>query len=124
MVKRIIQIREEANLSQEKFAEKLGLSRNFINQVENGKKNISDRTTNDICKKFNINEDWLLNGNGDMHVSQNGTLTNYLSELAYGDDDFIKDLIVTYMELDETSKEAIRVLAKKMAEKQNNRGQD
>ena len=31
------------------FAKKLNLSRNFINQFENGNKNISDRTINDIC---------------------------------------------------------------------------
>ena len=57
MIKRIIKIREDNGLNQEKFAEKIGLSRNFINQVENGKKNISDRTISDICRLFNVNEE-------------------------------------------------------------------
>ena len=38
MIDRIIEIREKEGLSQEKFAQRLGLSRNFINQFENGKK--------------------------------------------------------------------------------------
>ncbi len=71
MVERILKIREVSKLSQEKFAEKLGLSRNFINQVENGKKNFSDRTISDICKKIiidgkTINENWLKTGEGIM----------------------------------------------------------
>lgn len=66
MIKRIIQIREYYELSQEKFAARLGLSRNFINQVENGKKNLSDRSISDICREFNVNEDWIRTGKGKM----------------------------------------------------------
>ena len=55
MIKRIIEIRKENGLSQEKFAEKLNLSRNFITQVETGKKNFSDRTIIDICESFFVN---------------------------------------------------------------------
>lgn len=66
MIKRIIQTREYFELSQEKFASRLGLSRNFINQVENGKKNLSDRTISDICREFNVNEEWLRTGEGEM----------------------------------------------------------
>lgn len=64
MIERIIKIRKAEELSQEKFAERIGLSRNFINQVESGKKNISDRTINDICREFGINEVWLRTGEG------------------------------------------------------------
>lgn len=66
MIKRIIQIREHYELSQEKFASRLGLSRNFINQVENRKKNLSDRSISDICREFNVNENWLRTGEGEM----------------------------------------------------------
>ena len=48
MVDRVIKIREESGDSQEKFASRLGLSRNFINQFENRKKNISDRTNKEF----------------------------------------------------------------------------
>lgn len=66
IVDRIIKIREHSKDSQEKFAYRLGLSRNFINQVENRKKNVSDRTISDICSEFNIREEWLRNGTGEM----------------------------------------------------------
>ena len=70
MNERISLIRKEAKLSQEKFAEKLTLSRNFINQVECGKKEPSDRTIKDICLKFNVNENWLRYGEGEMFLPE------------------------------------------------------
>ena len=52
------------NLSQDNFSKKIGLQRNTISLIENGKRNPSDRTIKDICKTFNVNENWLLTGNG------------------------------------------------------------
>lgn len=111
MINRIIKIRESEGLSQEKFAERLGLSRNFINQVENGKKNISDRTISDICREFNVNEEWLRTGEGNPYMEPDDKLAVYISRIYGGSDEFIKDLIIAYMDLDETSKEALRKLA-------------
>mgnify|MGYP000464100674 CR=1 FL=1 len=124
MIKRIIQIREQNELNQEKFAARLGLSRNFINQVENGKKNFSDRTISDICKEFNINEDWLRTGQGNMYKEADDKLSSYVAEIAIGNDEFIKDLITVYMELDDTSKAALKKIAYAMAEKREKREQD
>ena len=124
MIKRIIKIREYNGLNQEKFAEKIGLSRNFINQVENGKKNISDRTISDICRLFNVNEEWLRTGNGKPYLSQDHKLSSYIPNIAFGDDDFIKDLIMVYMELDDTSKNALKKIASSMAQRLKNRDQN
>lgn len=82
MINRIIQIREYYDLSQEKFASRLGLSRNFINQVENGKKNLSDRSIADICREFNVNDDWLRNGKGKM-FNQIDALDTMMIHLGY-----------------------------------------
>lgn len=123
MIDRIIEIREKEGLSQEKFAQRLGLSRNFINQFENGKKNLSDRTILDICREFNINEDWLRTGKGPMHKDISKKLETYLGQISKGDDEFIKDLIEVYMELDQTSKDALKEIARRMVEKQKERGQ-
>lgn len=122
MIRRILKIREAEGLSQEKFAEKLGLSRNFINQVENGKKNISDRTISDICREFNVNEHWLRTGEGEPHAESDDKLSIYISKISSGSDEFIRDLIIAYMDLDETSKEALRKLADGMIKSRNERG--
>lgn len=64
--KRIRELRLNLNLSQEEFANKLNLKRNTISLIENGKRNASERTLNDICKTWSISEEWLKNGVGEM----------------------------------------------------------
>lgn len=64
---RIKEVRTNAHLTQEAFAAALGLTRNFIAQIEIGAKNASDRTIRDICVKFGVNETWLRTGAGEMH---------------------------------------------------------
>ena len=73
MKDRIIEIRNcvgenGKKMTQEEFANKLNLSRSFINQIEVGAKNPSDRTILDICKEFNVNETWLRTGEGEMFL--------------------------------------------------------
>ena len=74
MRNRIIELRKEQGLSQEAFAKKVRLSRNFINQFENGNRNMSDRTISDICNTFQINEEWLRTGKG---VKESSTDLDY-----------------------------------------------
>jgi transcriptional regulator with XRE-family HTH domain len=76
---RIISLRKALGYSQEKFAQKLNLSRNFINQIEAGKKNPSDRTILDICREFNANEEWLRTGEGEMFIDR--SQEDYLADL-------------------------------------------
>ena len=122
MNERIRILRKSLDMTQEEFSSKIGLSRNFIAQIETGAKIPSDRTIKDICREFNINEDWLRYGTEPMKVPHADKLTTYLAQISMGNDDFIKDLIEVYMELDQTSKDALKEIANKMAEKQNDRG--
>lgn len=75
MIQRIVEIRKKNGLNQEQFAQKIGMSRSFINQVEVGKRNLSDRTISDICREFGVNEAWLRTGEGEMFLpSPDGAL--------------------------------------------------
>jgi len=49
------------------FADRIGMKRNSIAQIELGR-NTSEQTIFSICREFNVNEDWLRNGNGDMFL--------------------------------------------------------
>ena len=110
---RIIKVRSESKESQEKFAAKLGLSRNFINQVENKKKNVSDRTISDICREYNINEEWLRTGSGDMTVpiSKDKEISRMLATVLKSDEnDFKRRLISALSRLDDEGWEQLEIL--------------
>lgn len=118
MIDRIIEIRKDNNLSQEKFAERLGLSKNFINQLENGKKNPSNRTILDICHKFNVNEDWLKTGNGNKYNLPIDEDMIFIESLMTDKNNPLYNLIMktlrTYNALDDTNKKVIKSFAQSL----------
>ena len=121
MKNRILKIRKDSKLNQEDFGLRLNLTKNYISLIETGNRIPSDRTISDICREFNVNEDWLKNGTGDMYKEKDGSFSELLVELEDSDDDFIKSLITVYMGLDEDSKSALRKIAKGMTEKYKSR---
>jgi transcriptional regulator with XRE-family HTH domain len=63
MNERIKQLRKDVlELSQKDFADKIGVSENFIWMVEKGTRTPSDRTISDICREFGVREEWLRTG--------------------------------------------------------------
>lgn len=67
---KISKIRKESQLTQEMFAKKMGISKNYVNLIENGKKKPSDRLISDICRNFNVNKEWLKTGVGEPYIPQ------------------------------------------------------
>lgn len=122
MKDRIKLVRKDIGLTQKEFAEKLGIKQNTVASYEMGRIGVSDNVIFSICREFNINEDWLRNGTGDMKIPQEGKFASYLGQISKGDDEFIRDLIEVYMELDQASKDALKEIAKRMADKQKDRG--
>lgn len=118
---RIREVRKSHNLTMDKFGERIRISKVSVSRIESGINNPSDQTLSLICREFNISEEWLRHGTGDMYIKSDYRLAMYVSEITDGDDDFIKDLIEVYMELDQASKDALKLIADKMAEKRNGR---
>ena len=63
---RIKLVRKKAGLTQEQFAKKIGTVQNTITGYETGRRNPSGSAITLICKEFNVNENWLRYGQGDM----------------------------------------------------------
>lgn len=72
--------KEVLGLTQENFAEKLNFARSSIARIEKGDILPLDRTILDICREFNISEDWLRYGNGEIFVPKS---TSLLDELTF-----------------------------------------
>lgn len=61
------------------FAKELNISQSMVSKICSGKANPSDRTVSDICRIYNINESWILHGEGAMTNAH--SLENELSEV-------------------------------------------
>ena len=67
---RIAAVVEDSKLSKTKFAEKIGISQPYLSQICSGVKVPSDRTISDICRIFDVQEDWLRNGTEPMRAAR------------------------------------------------------
>lgn len=123
MNERLREIRLTMNMSQEEFGKKIGIeSRAHISSLENGNRNITDRIINDVCREFDVNEAWLRTGAGEMfeQLTEQQKAMKYTAKLLK-DTDFIvanaiKNFIVTYEQLDDTSKKVLEEVALKYLE--------
>lgn len=66
MKDRIRALRTAVGLTQEEFAKRVGLSKNYIWMIEKGERIPPDRTITDICQPFGADEIWLRTGTGEM----------------------------------------------------------
>lgn len=119
MKDRIKAIRKETGLTQTQFAESIGLSRIYITQCETGVINPSSRAIRDICRLYRINEEWLLNGTGEMHpvLSRNQQIAEFVNDAMEGADDDIRKIILqAATNLDEEDWKAITRIIRKLKE--------
>ena len=98
---RIQQIRKTAKMTQDEFADKIGLSKNFVWMIEKGERTPSERTIKDICREFKVNYDWLVNGTGDMFQDDDSDAQAIVDSVMTGDNDFAKKTLVKFVRLSE-----------------------
>lgn len=117
MKDRIKALRKELGLTQEKFADRLSMKRNTIANYEIGRNEPIDAVISLICKEFNVNEEWLRTGKGEMfqQMTEKEKLMKYTALLLKDSDSAfvaaIQALIVTYEQLDDTSKAVLEKIA-------------
>ncbi len=96
MNERIKELRKNLNLTMEKFGIRLGVGKTAISKLENGERNLTELMFKSICREFNVNEEWLRNGKGEMFVSNPGNELDALVKkynLSHGVYVFIEKLV-------------------------------
>lgn len=119
MNQRIKQLRRILDLTQQDFAERIGLKQNSIALIESGKRNISNQAVLSICREFNVNETWLRTGEGEMFnaLSRDEQIAYRLGAMLAGQGDTIqKRLIAALSDLDESEWSAVEAFARKLVE--------
>lgn len=67
---RIKELRNSLDLTQQKFADRLGIQRGIIGKYEVDVSAPSDAVISLICREFNVREAWLRDGEGEMFESK------------------------------------------------------
>ena len=121
MNERLKVIRKELSLSQEAFGKKLGVTGTAISRMEIGNRAVTEQMILAICREFNVREEWLRNGSGEMFLDfTEDEFTKAAASLS--NDAFVRSLIVEYWKLDEDSKQLFRNFIHRLSD--NMRGQE
>ena len=117
---RIKAIRNAVGKSQTDFAKELSVSRSAICKMESGENYPSEQTIKLICREFNVNEEWLRTGNGEMFqpITKNDEISKLFGEvLKENNDDFKRRLISALAKLDDVGWEKLENLIDNISNK-------
>lgn len=117
---RIKQIRKKEGLTQTQFGERIGVKGNTITNYETGLRTPTDAVLKSICREFNVNEDWLRTGEGEMFkpLSRSETIARFAGELMKDEDDsFRRQLVEALAQLDEKEWEVLAGIARMLTKK-------
>jgi len=94
---RIKEIRKSHNLTQQEFADRLGVGRSTIAGYENGERIPVSAVITLISREFGVNEEWLRNGTGKMKpsTSREEEMEALLRSALKGSNEFVKAVTKT-----------------------------
>lgn len=105
MNERIKELRKTLGLTLDKFGDRIGVGKTAISKIENGDRSVTDQMFKSICREFNVREEWLRSGNGEMFVqmSRDEEIASFVNSIQQGcTDSFKKRFIKVLASLDES----------------------
>lgn len=92
MNERLKLLRKTLKLSQDAFAERIGMKGSSISLLESGGRNITEQVIKSICREFNVDYIWLTTGDGEMSVDTDDDFIERIDRIMVGEDDARKNL--------------------------------
>ena len=104
-------IRKESGLNQTEFGARINLSQTTIGLYESDNRVITDRALSQICSAFNINEEWLKTGEGEM---RRATSPLFLRDSSLDATD--REIIESYIRMTPTQRQFIKDWIQRIAD--------
>ena len=114
---RVKAIRNTLSLTLEEFGKKLGVTKTTISRIEKGVNNLTEQMAISICREYNVNYDYLVNGIVEMFGSLPQTILDELC-LQYNLDDLDREIVSMYISLPEPARAAVKAYIKRIVGKE------
>lgn len=118
---RIREIRNALKLSLEVFGEKLGVTRAAMSNIERGQRGLTEQMSRAICREYNVNYDYLMDGEGEMFDDLPQTILDELCK-QYNLDGLDRALVELYIEMSEAERDYLKDKIRKLYLKLDSRG--
>lgn len=99
---RVKSVRDEKHMTLEEFGKRLNVTKVTMSNIERGHRGLTERMLKDICREFNVNEDWLRTGAGgpdNMFIPEDMRYLNSVGKLGNEQNEFKKFCINMLMDL-------------------------
>ena len=120
---RVKKIRKSLEMTMEQFGNKLGVTKVAISNIEKEKRNLTEQMSRAISREFNVSEEWLKTGDGEMYqqLSEDEEIAGIVSDLLEEGKDnafysVILEIVKTYNELSPASQKVLMEAAEKLAD--------
>lgn len=108
--------KDTLKMSMDAFGKQLGVSRDTINNIERNRLARPEQKLSLLklmCKEFNVSEKWLLDGEGEMFVSNETEYNALIEQMLSGENEFAKNIFKTFALFDEKDWEALQHMVEK-----------
>ena len=102
---RIKILRKKLKLNQTEFGKRIGLAANTIANYEIGRRTVSEQTISSICREFNVNHNWLVDGKGEPFLPEPTGLIDEL-KVQYNLSDTEVEILTNYLKLSNSQRES------------------
>lgn len=119
---RVRELRKELQLTLEKFGKPLGVGKTAISKIENGERGLTDQMVLAICREYNVDENWLRTGEGEMFkkLNRQQELAQLTATLFKEEEDSFKSrLIMALAQLNEKEWELLEEIAEKITKRKD-----
>lgn len=119
---RLKELRSALGITLEEFGRKVGITRSAVGRLEKGERNLTEQMILSICREFDVNENWLRTGEGEMfeQLTERQKAMKYTAKLLKDANSTVSNaiinFIITYEQLDDTSKKVLEDVATKYLE--------
>lgn len=116
MNERIKELRKALGLTLEKFGDRVGVTKQTVSRIENGKNNVTDQMFKSIVREFNVNPEWLESGKGEMFatLSTHDQIEKIVTTALNGEDDFRIQVFTALGEMTDAEWDLVRNFVRKI----------
>ena len=118
MNNRIKEVRTKLKITQQEFADRIGCSRSGLANYEVGRNEPINSVIVAICREFNVNEEWLRTGKGEMFapVNRDKEIEAFMDTVMKSESaDFRRRLVSVLSKLDSAEWKLLESMALKLA---------
>ena len=122
MQSRLKQIRKAIGLNQTEFGERIGVKQATVAAYECGARNPLDTVIKSICREFDVNENWLRTGEGEMFrkLTRDERIADFVADVLRDEpDSFRKRFISMLSSLNEDQWKMLEVFADGLNKKED-----